>query len=127
MKFDTMHATILMRRTWAEVERRPAEEIDHGERGFGEKAGRGDCGVEFAEASVLSGLAGGEAEPRGAEALCGAVLPARGGVSEAPADAGGTDGGSASELDQGKSSGGRESRRAASEAVAGFCGGRGCG
>src|SRR5260370_28919552 len=106
---------------------RPTEEIGHGEHGIAGEVGCGDCGEEFAEASGLSGLAGGEAEPRGAAALCGAVLPARGGVSEAPAGAGGTDGGATAGLDAGKSGGGRESGGAASEAVAGFCGGGGSG
>src|SRR5437879_4480135 len=97
-------------------------ENDHGEHGIGEEAGCGDRGEEFAEASVLSGLAGGEAEPRGAAALCGAVLPACGGLSEALASAGGADGGSAARIDPGERSGGRESGGAASEIVARFCG-----
>jgi hypothetical protein len=33
---------------------------DNGEHGIAPRAGCGDCGEEFAEASVLSGLAGGE-------------------------------------------------------------------
>src|SRR5260370_13225105 len=88
---------------------RPTEEIGHGEHGIAGEVGCGDCGEEFAEASVLSGLAGGEAEPRGAAALCGAVLPARGGVPEALAGAGGADGGAAARIDSGEPSGGRES------------------
>jgi len=79
------------------------------------------------EASVLSGLAGGEAEPGGAAALCGAILPACGGVSEAPAGAGGPDGGPAARIDPGKSGGGRGSGGAASQALARFCGGGGSG
>src|SRR5438876_11610640 len=94
-------------------------EIDHGEHGIVEEVGCGDCGKEFAEASVLPGLAGGEAEPRDAAALCGTVLPARGSVSEALAGAGGTDGRSAAGIDPGEPRGGGESGRAASKAVAG--------
>ena len=36
-----------------------SEVNDNGEHGIAEEAGCGDCGEEFAEASVLSGLAGG--------------------------------------------------------------------
>src|SRR5260370_30796586 len=106
---------------------RPREEDQHEQRGNAGADGRGDCGEEFAEASVLSGLAGGKAEPRGAAALCSAVLPACGGVSEALAGAGGADGGSAAGIDPGERGGGRESGGAASETVAGFFGGRGRG
>src|SRR5713226_5964839 len=101
--------------------------MSHGERGIAGADGCGDCGEEFAEASVLSGLASGEAEPRGAAALCGTVLPACGGVPEALAGAGGADGGSAAGIDSGERGGGRESGGAASETVAGFCGGGGRG
>src|SRR5216684_4025275 len=100
-----------------------SEVNDHGEHGIVEEAGCGDCGEEFAEASVLSGLAGGEAEPRGAAALCRAVLPACGSVPGASAGAGRADGGSAAGIDQRKPSGGRESSGAASKAMAEFCGG----
>src|SRR5216684_3521844 len=120
-----MHATILSGVGAAIDRERPAEESDHGERGIVRETGCGDCRKEFAQASVLSGLAGGEAEPRGIAALCGAVLPACGGVSEAPAGAGGADGGSATGVNPGESGGGRESGRIAPEAVAGFCGGGG--
>src|SRR6266566_3921002 len=65
--------------------------MSHGERGIAGADGCGDCGEEFAEASVLSGLASGETEPRVAATLCGAVLPARGGVPGALAGAGGAD------------------------------------
>src|SRR5438552_7364367 len=102
-------------------------ENDHGEHGIGEEAGCGDRGKEFAEAPVLPGLAGGETEPRGAAALRGAVLPARRGVPEALAGAGGTDGRSTAGIDPGETGGGRETGGAASEAVAGFCGGSGRG
>src|SRR5216684_5423221 len=95
-----------------------SEVNDNGEHGIAKEAGCGDCGEEFAEASILSGLAGGEAEPGGAAALCGAILPACGGVSEAPAGAGGADGGSAARIDSGKSGGGRESGGPASQALA---------
>src|SRR5216684_8882751 len=104
-----------------------SEVNDNGEHGIAKEAGCGDCGEEFAEASVLSGLAGGEAEPGGAAALCGAVLPACGGVSEALARAGGADGGSAAGIDPGEPGGGREPGRIAPEVVAGFCGGGGRG
>src|SRR6266436_2701710 len=106
---------------------RRTKETDHGKHKFKcereerESAGTdgcGDCGEEFAEASVLSGLAGGKAEPRSAAALCRAVLPACGGVSEALAGAGGADGGSAARIDPRERSGGRKSGGAASEAVA---------
>src|SRR3989442_15762848 len=99
--------------------------MSHGERGIAGADGCGDCGEEFAEASVLSGLASGEAEPRGASALCGAVLPARGGVPRAPAGAGGADRGPAAGIDSGEPGGGRESNGAASETVAGVLGGGG--
>src|SRR5438445_13666838 len=95
-------------------------ENDHGEHGIGEEAGCGDRGKEFAEASVLPGLAGGEAEPRGAAALCGAVLPARRGVPEALAGAGGTDGRATAGIDPGEPGGARESAGRASDAVGGF-------
>src|SRR5216684_1675176 len=104
-----------------------SEVNDNGEHGIAEEAGCGDCGEEFAEASVLSRLAGGEAEPGGAAALRGAILPARGGVPEAPAGAGGTDGGSAAGVDPGEPGGRGECNGVASEAVAGFCGGGGRG
>src|SRR5713226_8363192 len=86
--------------------------------------GCGDCGEEFAEASVLSGLAGGEAEPGSAATLCGAILQARGSVSETPARAGGAHGRTAAGINPGEPGGGGESDRAAPEALAGFCGGR---
>src|SRR5882757_5853628 len=89
--------------------RRAREEDGHEQRRDAGADGCGDCGKEFAEASVLSGLAGGEAEPRGVATLCGAVLPARGGVPEALAGAGGADGGSAAGIDPGERGGGRES------------------
>src|SRR6266700_5620018 len=101
------------------------EETGHGQYGIGEEAGCGDCGEEFAEASVLSGLAGREIEPRGAATVCGAILQACGGVSRASAHVGGAHRGPAAELDSGEPGGGRESRGAAPEIVAGFCGGRG--
>src|SRR6266436_1529782 len=87
--------------------------------------GCGNCGKEFAEASVLSGLAGGEAEPGSAATLCGAILQARGSLSEAPARAGGADRRAAAGIDLGEPGGGGESDRAAPEALAGFCGSRG--
>src|SRR6266480_4865672 len=88
---------------------------------------RGDCAEEFAEASILSGLASGEAKPGGAAALCGTVLPACGGVPEAPAGAGGADGRSAAGIDPGKSGGRRESGRFTPEIVEGLRGSSGCG
>src|SRR5258708_19406575 len=90
---------------------RRTKETDHGKHKFKcereerESAGTdgcGDCGEEFAEASVLSGLAGGEAEPRSAAALCRAVLPACGSVSGASAGAGRAARGSAAGIDPGK-------------------------
>src|SRR6267154_1572671 len=107
--------------------RRAREGDGHEQRGNAGADGCGDCREEFAEASVLSGLEGGEVEPRGAAALCGAVLPARGGVSEALAGAGGADGGPAAGIDPGEPGRGRESSGGASETVAGFCGGSGSG
>src|SRR6267378_4361168 len=119
----TILGGVFMGRCWD----RPTEEIDHGEHGIAGEAGCGDCGEEFAEASVLSGLAGGEAEPRGAAALCSTVLPACGSVSEALAGAGGADGRSAAGIDPGKPGGGGESNGLSSKVVAGFCGGGGRG
>src|SRR3989442_1989566 len=92
--------------------------MSHGERGIAGADGCGDCGEEFAEASVLSGLASGEAEPRVAATLCGAVLPARGGVPGALARAGGADRGSAAGIDSGEPGGRGESGGAGSETVA---------
>src|SRR6202008_4365831 len=89
--------------------------------------GCGDCGETFAEASVLSGLASREAEPRRTATICGTILPARGGVSETPASARGADGRAAAEIDPGEPGRARESGGDTSEAVAGFCGGGGCG
>src|SRR5260370_40513119 len=63
---------------------RPAEESDHGERGIVKEAGCGDCGEEFAEASVLPGLAGGEAGPGGGAGLWRAGLTGCGGCSPTP-------------------------------------------
>src|SRR6266576_681489 len=103
---------------------RAAEDGQNGEHGIVEETGCGDCGEEFAEASVLSGLAGREAEQGVAAALCGAVLPACRGVSEAPAGAGGANKRSAAGIDSGEPGGGGESGGAASKAVAGFCGDR---
>src|SRR5882672_1802916 len=87
--------------------------------------GCGNCGEEFAEASVLSGLAGGEIEPGSAATLRGTILQACGSVSETPAGAGGADRGTAAGIDPGEPGRGRESDRAAPEALAGFCGRRG--
>src|SRR5260370_40648429 len=72
-------------------------------------------------------MAGGEAEPGGAATLCGAVLPACGGVPRTPAGAGGADGRSAAGIDPRERGGGRESGGTASEALAGFCSGGGRG
>src|SRR6266850_1922938 len=105
----------------------PTEESNHGERGIAEEAGCGDCGQESTETPLLSGLAGREAQPGGAATLCGAILPARGGVPGAPAGAGGADGGTAAGIDPREPGGGRKSGRPASEAVAGFRGGGGGG
>src|SRR5260370_32117089 len=70
-------------------------------------------------------MAGGEAEPGGAATLCGAVLPACGGVPRTPAGAGGADRGSGAGIDPREGGGGRESGGTASEALAGFCSGGG--
>src|SRR5437762_13939664 len=101
---------------------RAAEDGQNGEHGIVEETGCGDCGEEFAEASVLSGLAAREAEQGVAAALCGAVLPACRGVCEAPARAGGANKRSAAGIDSGATGGGGEPGGAAPKAVAGFCG-----
>src|SRR5438046_10542503 len=101
---------------------RAAEDGQNGEHGIVEETGCGDCGEEFAEASVLSGLAGREAEQGVAAALCGAVLPACRGVSEAPARAGGANKRSAAGIDSGEPGGGGEFGGGAYKAVAGLCG-----
>src|SRR5438046_4727007 len=100
-------------------------ESNHGEQGIAEEAGCSDCGEEFAEASVLSGLAGGETESRGAATVRGAVLQACRCVPRTSAGVGRADRGPAAELDSGEPGGGRELRSATSEIVARFCGGRG--
>src|SRR5882724_467565 len=113
---------------------RPVEGADHGEHKFMRERealdtagadGCGNCGEEFAEASVLSGLAGGKAEPGSAATLCGTILQARGSVSEAPARAGCADRRTAAGINPGEPGGGGESHRTAPEALAGFCSGRG--
>src|SRR5437879_12609235 len=99
---------------------RAAEDGQNGEHGIVEETGCGDCGEEFAEASVLSGLAGREAEQGVAAALCGAVVPACRAVSEEAAGAVGADPGSAAGTASGAPGGGGASGGAATKEEAGW-------